>query len=95
MERYYNRRLGQLCPSCCRLAPKQITWQKAQQNGIKLLKTFYDKEVLQKQLKERLHQLRKALEAHREQNFIGKLLQHQTMTSTKYMAKWIEEKNRG
>ncbi len=77
------------------LHQKQITWQKAQQNGIKLLKTFYDKEVLQKQLKERLHQLRKALEAHREQNFIGKLLQHQTMTSTKYMAKWIEEKNRG
>jgi len=76
------------------LHQNQTTWHNAQQNGIKLLQTFYKKEVLQNQLKDRLHQLRIALETHRQSNFIGKLLQQQTMSSTKYMAKWIEEKNR-
>ncbi len=70
-------------------------WENAQQQGSKLLQTFYDKESLQTRLKERLQQLSKALQTHRRQNFIGKLLQHQTLASTKYMAKWIEEKNRG
>jgi hypothetical protein len=73
----------------------QGLWENAKKHGIELLKTFYDKTTLQNQLLERVKQLNKSLEAHRQQNFIGKLLQHQTMASSKYMAKWIEEKNRG
>lgn len=34
------------------------------------------------------------LEAHRQANFIGAMLQHHTLKSTAYMAKWIEAKNR-
>ena len=34
------------------------------------------------------------LEEHRQANFIGAMLQHHTMKSTAYMAKWIEAKNR-
>ena len=77
------------------LYQNQTTWHNAQQDGIELLQTFYNKEVLQSEFGEKLLALRKAFEAHREQNFIGKLLQHQTLASTKYMAKWIAEKNRG
>lgn len=78
-----------------KLHQEKESWEEGQHNGAQLLQTFYDKAVLQNRLKKRLHQLRKALESHRQQNFIGKLLQHQTMSSTKYMAKWIEEKHRG
>lgn len=77
------------------LYQNQTTWHNAQQDGIELLQTFYNKEVLQSEFGEKLLAIRKAFEAHREQNFIGKLLQHQTLASTKYMAKWIAEKNRG
>ncbi|WP_405414854.1 hypothetical protein [Maribacter sp. Asnod1-A12] len=42
-----------------------------------------------------VEQLQKHLFTHRKQNFTGTLLQHQTMTATKFMSKWIEEKNRG
>lgn len=77
------------------LYQNQTTWHNAQQDGIELLQTFYNKEVLQSEFGEKLLALRKAFKAHREQNFIGKLLQHQTLASTKYMAKWIAEKNRG
>jgi hypothetical protein len=31
---------------------------------------------------------------HRSHNFIGALLMHHTLKSTKYLAKWIEEKNK-
>ncbi|MDF0717197.1 glycosyltransferase [Muricauda sp. 334s03] len=77
------------------LHQNQEPWEKAQQKGVELLQTFYDKTLLQNQLLERVNQLSESLETHRQCNFIGKLLQHQTMASTKYMAKWIEEKNRG
>ncbi|WP_127136659.1 glycosyltransferase [Flagellimonas oceanensis] len=77
------------------LHESQELWENAKKHGIELLRIFYDKTTLQNQLLERVNRLSKSLEAHRQQNFIGKLLQHQTMTSTKYMAKWIEEKNRG
>jgi hypothetical protein len=32
------------------------------------------------------------LQQHRSSNFMGSLLQHHTMKSTKYMSMWIEEK---
>ena len=34
------------------------------------------------------------LESHRNQNFLGQILQHHTLQSTKYLSKWIEEKNK-
>lgn len=76
------------------LQQNPTAWENAQRRGSELLQTFYDKESLQTRLKERLQQLSKALQTHRAQNFIGKLLQHQTMASTKYMAKWIEAKQK-
>lgn len=69
-------------------------WENAKKQGVELLRAFYDKTTLQNQLLEQVNQLNKSMEAHRQQNFIGKLLQHQTMASTKYMSKWIEEKNK-
>ncbi|UII79635.1 glycosyltransferase [Flagellimonas sp. CMM7] len=70
-------------------------WEAAQTNGVTLINTFYDKTALQKKVREQIEQLRQNLETHRSNNFIGRLAQHHSMASTKYMAKWIEEKNRG
>lgn len=70
-------------------------WNEGQANGIRLINTFYGKDVLKERLQKQLKQLLQYLETHRNNNFMGRLLQHQTLASTKYMAKWIEEKNRG
>ena len=70
-------------------------WETGQEQGLELLQTIYSRAFLQDLLEERVNQIRSVLETHREQNFIGKLLQHQTMMSTKYLAKWIEAKNKG
>ncbi|MCR9228566.1 MAG: glycosyltransferase family 4 protein [Flavobacteriaceae bacterium] len=78
-----------------KLYQNQKLWGMAQNQGLKLINHLYDKTVLEAQLRNRVNHLCHNLKAHRQHNFIGKLLHHQTMAGTKYMAKWIEEKNRG
>ena len=68
-------------------------WKQAQQNGLVIVNELYDKEKLSLQFVEKLQFLKKHLEAHRTKNFTGAMLQHQTMSSSKYMSKWIEKKN--
>ena len=69
-------------------------WNGMQARGIQLINSFYSKEVLSKKLFGRLEVLRSALKKHRATNFVGGILQHQTIAATKYMSKWIEEKNK-
>jgi hypothetical protein len=69
-------------------------WEKAQRNGNTLLDSRYHKASLENAFDFKISQLHNHLESHRRQNFIGSLLQHQTMASTKYMSKWIQEKNK-
>lgn len=68
-------------------------WQKAQANGVQICNTIFDKSKLEEKLRIRIEMVRSNLQGHRTQNIIGQMLFHQTMSSTKYMSKWIEEKN--
>ncbi len=72
----------------------KTVWQKAQDNGINIINTLYHKPKLEKLLMDRIKELMEDLEPHRTQNFMGRLLEHHTLQSTKYMSKWIEEKNK-
>ena len=69
-------------------------WKTAQSNGIKIINSRYNKIVFGKLFIEKITTTQTNLENHRLANFIGELLQHQTLKSTKYMSKWIEEKNK-
>lgn len=69
-------------------------WLQAQKNGIKIMEHRYLKPLFEGDFKERIGELLLNLEQHRLNNFMGELLQHHTLRSTKYMSKWIEEKNR-
>ncbi|MDG2194816.1 MAG: glycosyltransferase [Polaribacter sp.] len=69
-------------------------WKKAQQNGIEIINQLYDKEQLEPPFIDRIKAVQENLKKHRMYNFMGSLLQYQTLQSTKYMSKWIEEKNR-
>ena len=78
-----------------RLYTKKEAWQTAQDQAKTLINTLYNKTSLESILANSTAQLQQHIATHRKQNFIGSLLQHQTMTATKFMSKWIEEKNRG
>lgn len=70
------------------------TWEKAQSNGIEIINGFYNKERHSLALWNTLTHIQKNLHRHRTSNFIGSMLQHHSMASTKYMSRWIELKNK-
>lgn len=71
----------------------ESSWEKAQEKGFKLLQQF-DKTVHESEFTSRLDAISADLESHRNQNFMGSLLLHHRLKSTKYLSKWIEEKNK-
>lgn len=76
-----------------RLYDKQDDWESARDMGPSIINSIYSKERLNSRLHNRLEEISKNLEEHRQQNFIGTILHHHTMASTRYMSKWIEAKN--
>lgn len=69
-------------------------WKQSQKNGIRILNECYSKAFFGNKLMAKVQKLEKKLEKHRLKNFTGSLLMHHTLKSTKYLAKWIEEKNK-
>jgi glycosyltransferase involved in cell wall biosynthesis len=68
-------------------------WNTAQLNGIKLLNINFDRSFYEAGFQHKISQIRQQLNEHRAQNFIGQILAHHTLQSTKYLSKWIEAKN--
>ena len=68
-------------------------WKESQKNGIEIIKNIYDKKKLSAPFINQITEIQENLEQHRTHNFLGSLLQHQTLQATKYMSKWIESKN--
>jgi glycosyltransferase involved in cell wall biosynthesis len=69
-------------------------WGLAQINGIAIIEKRYLKSDFISDFKEVICNLESNLKSHRLKNFIGSVLQHQSLQSSKYMSKWIEEKNK-
>lgn len=68
-------------------------WNKCQKKGFEILERRYKKMLFEKEFFDKINSLLDDLKQHRNKNFIGSILQHHALTSTKYMSKWIEEKN--
>jgi glycosyltransferase involved in cell wall biosynthesis len=69
-------------------------WLKAQENGFQIIKKRYLKSVFADDFVKHILKVQTHYKQHRLHNFMGELLQHHTLTSTKYMSRWIEEKNK-
>lgn len=69
-------------------------WKKSQENGFEILEKRYKKADFEKEFTTEINSLLDNLKQHRNSNFIGSILQHHSLSSTKYMSKWIEEKNK-
>lgn len=72
----------------------KIKWLAAQENGIRIINQVFDKEFHAQLLMKRIDALQHNLQQHRRRNFMGAVLMHHTISGTKYMSRWIEEKNR-
>lgn len=69
-------------------------WKKAQQNGYKIIESRFKKENFLPSFSGKIKDLLENTDEHRQRNFLGQILQHHTLQSSKYLGKWIEEKNR-
>ncbi len=77
------------------LYSEEKLWNEAQQNGFSIIEKRFSKFLFSEEFKRHIKALISNLEIHRQQNFIGQILQHHTLQSSKYMSKWIEAKNSG
>jgi len=69
-------------------------WEQKQKLCKPALELLFSREVYSSILQERLKTVEKNLQTLRVSNVIGAILKLNTLRSTKYMSKWIEEKNK-
>ena len=69
-------------------------WNDYQNNGFQTLKTRFNRSNFEALFINQIEALQQQLKTHRQQHFLGQVLQHHSMQSSKYMSKWIEEKNK-
>jgi hypothetical protein len=72
----------------------EVRWKAAQHAGISIVNTRHVQALFAGLLCEQILDMQQRLSAHRQRNFMGALLMHHTLASTKYMSRWIEEKQR-
>ena len=75
------------------LYKNKTVWETAQKNGYEIIEKRFKKELYETDFMNEVENLQEHLNAHRNQNFLGQILQHQSLQSTKYMSKWIEAKS--
>lgn len=84
----------EIAEAAVKLYQDKIEWQRSQQAGFEIINNRFQKSGFDEVFMERIEWLRKNLKTHRNENFLGSMLMHHNLQSTKYMAKWIEEKNK-
>ncbi len=69
-------------------------WKEKQNIGFESINKRFNKLVFQNELFERLAETNQQLNKKRLHNFTGQMLMHHTLQSTKFMSRWIEEKQK-
>ncbi|WCO00336.1 glycosyltransferase [Psychroserpens ponticola] len=80
--------------SAIALHTNESIWNQTQEHGFKVINTRFQRSEFQANFIQLIHDLKSVLITHRRENFIGQMLQHHNLQSTKFMSKWIEEKNK-
>jgi glycosyltransferase involved in cell wall biosynthesis len=80
--------------SAVQLYQNQQVWTTSQLNGYSILEAIFKKAHYVHLFESYFNSICAQLQTHRQANFMGLMLLHHTLSSTKYMSKWIEEKNK-
>lgn len=69
-------------------------WKTAQKKGYEIIEKRFKTSLFAADFMNKVYYLQENLNTHRNKNFLGQIVQHQSLQSTKYMSKWIESKNK-
>jgi glycosyltransferase involved in cell wall biosynthesis len=75
------------------LYEEKSTWLLAQEQGYAIVKDRFQKKNFAPAFIKKILWLSENLKGHREQHFIGQILQYKTLQATKYLSKWIAQKS--
>ena len=70
-----------------------LAWRQSQRNGVDIINQRYLMSSFAPVFYDKILELQLGLKEHRTKNFIGAMLMHHSMSSTKYLSRWIELKN--
>ena len=84
---------GSFAKAAIKLYTQKQSWETAQEQGVKIINTHFQKSTYAKSFVAQLQNLIETLSEHRLHNFTGQMLLHHSMKSTMFMSKWIEAKN--
>ncbi|GAL78177.1 glutamate synthase [NADPH] large chain [Algibacter lectus] len=76
------------------LCQNEVLWSKMQKNGFAIINNRFNSQKHKKMFLSRIESIVDDLNIHRQNNFMGQMLHHHSMQSTKFMSRWIEEKNK-
>ena len=76
------------------LYKSEVNWKQAQKTGFEIITSKFSKKICYSSFATDLEELSIEIETHRKGDFTSLLVQQQSLLSTKYMSKWIEEKNK-
>jgi glycosyltransferase involved in cell wall biosynthesis len=76
------------------LYTEENQWKTALKKGYKIIEKRFKTSLFAADFINKVDYLQENLNTHRNQNFLGQIVQHQSLQSTKYMSKWIEAKNK-
>ncbi len=77
-----------------RLYSEKPDWTRAQKKSVQIINQRFSKTETGPFLIKTINGIKDNLDSHRKRNFTGEMLMHHTLASTRFMSKWIEEKNK-
>ncbi|KJD33360.1 glycosyltransferase [Tamlana nanhaiensis] len=77
------------------LYKNESIWCEKQENGFQVINGRFHRSQFINTFLNLVTETKQQLQTKRYENFTGQMLMHHTMQSTKFMSKWIEEKNKG
>lgn len=84
----------EIATAAIKLYQNEERWKHAQKNGITIINACFEKEKYSKEFITKINSIQKSINEHRLKNFTGAMLMQNTTLSSKYMALWIEAKNK-
>ena len=85
---------NEIANKAVKLYSDKKNWLEKQNLGIKVIEEEFSKSKFHQIFKSILFELKAQLFQHRKANTVGQILKLNTLRSTKFMSKWIEEKNK-
>lgn len=84
----------QFADKAVQLYSEKMLWNDFQHNGFEVINKRFDETIFKDKFINVINEFILSLSKKRNNNFIGQMLQHHQLQSTKYMSRWIEEKNK-